>query len=115
MRYLYGRDQLKLLVLLVDCRRQPLEADAAILNFAADNDLGFHVAVVATKVDKLSPMDRALNLSRIRDGFELPDQLPIPFSAVSGEGKNEVWQYIKDACNAREAKRDLKPPPFGLK
>ncbi|KAG5178122.1 P-loop containing nucleoside triphosphate hydrolase protein, partial [Tribonema minus] len=105
MQYLERRAQLKLLILLVDARRDALDSDAEILDFAADMGVGFRVLVVATKVDKLSAMEAALNLARIRDGFGLPEELPLPFSAVTGQGRKEVWQYIREACEMDRRKQ----------
>jgi GTP-binding protein len=98
MQYLKHRTQLKLLILLVDSRRDALDIDADILDFAADTNAKFKVCVVATKVDKLSAMQAAVNLAAIREGFSLPDELPLPFSSVTGKGKKELWSYIKEAC-----------------
>ena len=53
--------------------------------------LGTERAVVATKVDKLSRNERARNLG------ELKRQLgtaPLPFSAASGEGLDDLWTLI---------------------
>eukprot|EP00953_Heterococcus_sp_UTEX-ZZ885_P024921 13585-Heterococcus_DN1.PRE.2 len=98
MQYLKHRAQLKLLILLVDSRRDALDIDADILDFTADTNAHFKVCVVATKVDKLSALQCIVNLTAIREGFSLPDELPLPFSSVTGKGKKELWSYIKEAC-----------------
>ncbi|CAM9508600.1 unnamed protein product [Chrysoparadoxa australica] len=98
MKYLNNRSNLRLLVLLVDSRREPLEMDESILAFAAGAEVTFQVLVVATKVDKLKPMEALINIKRIQDGFGLPSDFPIPFSIVTGEGRGQVWQYIREAC-----------------
>lgn len=49
--YLARRANLKLLVLLVDSRREPLSADAGVLEYAEDReDRPYKILVVATKV-----------------------------------------------------------------
>ena len=98
MQYLKHRTQLKLLVLLVDSRRDALESDASILDFAADNGVDYKVVVVATKIDKLSSAVADINVMNIRNGLDLPDELPLPFSSMTGKGKKELWAYIKEAC-----------------
>jgi len=74
---------------LVDARHPGLDAD---LDAAAWLDtLGTERAIVATKIDKLSRNERAKNLG------ELKRQLgtaPLPFSAASGEGLDDLWTLI---------------------
>lgn len=49
--YLERRSNLKLLVLLADSRREPLAADAGVLQYAEDKeDRLYKILMVATKV-----------------------------------------------------------------
>lgn len=53
--YLERRSNLKLLVLLADSRREPLAADAGVLEYAEDKeDRLYKILLVATKVETLS-------------------------------------------------------------
>ena len=77
---------------LVDSRIGPTKDDEMMLDFLHASELPF--AVVATKVDKLNATERKKNLEAIRnhpliDGVEV-----IPFSALKGEGKDELWKTI---------------------
>ncbi|CAM9517368.1 unnamed protein product [Discosporangium mesarthrocarpum] len=97
-KYLARRSNLKLLILLVDSRREPLESDLAIAEYVAQGGSRFKLLVVSTKVDKLNAMETFVNIKRLREAFELPEDLPVMFSATSGKGKNDVWAYIKEAA-----------------
>ena len=74
---------------LVDARHPGLDADADAAAWV--DSIGTKRAVIATKIDKLSRADRARNLG------ELTRQLgtaPLPFSAASGEGLDDLWTLI---------------------
>lgn len=90
--YLAGRDALRLVVVLVDARRDPLPMDHDMLMALA----GFRVPalVVATKIDKLKRSQRGRQLKKIRQGHGLSPAQLIPFSAVTGEGRDDVWEVL---------------------
>lgn len=94
--YLQGRERLKLVVLLVDARRKPQELDGQLLY--ALTTWRIPACVVATKVDKLKKRERRDQLEAICKEFRLPPDQPVAFSAVTGEGKDEVWRRIERAC-----------------
>ena len=94
--YLGERSSLALVVVIVDARRDPMELDARLID-------GLHMAeiplvVVATKTDKLKKQAARKQLAAIRKGFGLGHGQPIPFSSVTGSGKNELWDVIESAC-----------------
>mmetsp|Transcript_18767 Transcript_18767/g.24778 ORF Transcript_18767/g.24778 Transcript_18767/m.24778 type:complete len:336 (+) Transcript_18767:70-1077(+) len=95
-KYFDSRESLKCAILLLDVRREPQESDISILNFLEDCEIP--TTVVATKIDKLSKAEAERQLQLLNMAFDLPDGLPIPFSSVTGEGRNEVWHTIKEAC-----------------
>lgn len=102
-RYLAERDELRLVVLLVDVRREPQEMDGMLLY--ALTEAGIPALVVATKVDKLKKQQAAKSLATLKREFALPAGQPVPFSAVTGEGREEVWDRIERACAAPPPKR----------
>jgi GTP-binding protein len=90
--YLTGSPALRGIVLLLDVRRAPTDDDLHMLDFLAKTQLP--TIVVATKVDKLRAAERverikALALEAGIDG----DQL-IPFSAVTGVGRDELAEAV---------------------
>lgn len=94
--YLASRDTLRLVVVLVDARRKPQELDGMMLFGLTEAHLP--ALVVATKVDKLRRNERRANLAAIRREFHLAPAALVPFSSVTGEGKDAVWDRIERAC-----------------
>lgn len=84
-RYLRERDSLRGLVLLLDVRRAPEEEERMLAEFATARSLG--LVRVATKVDKLGRGERTRRIREL-DAAGLGSW--IPFSAISGEGREAV-------------------------
>jgi GTP-binding protein len=76
-------------MLLVDSRHPGLEADIAAAGWLDRMDVAYHV--VATKIDKLARSERAKNLKTLETTF---GKAPLPISATSGEGMDELWRTI---------------------
>ena len=90
--YLRESPALKGVVQLLDARRTPSEDDLQMLEFLAQ--VGTPTIVVATKIDKLSKRERAPSIEALarEAGVDL-DQV-IPFSAETGEGRDELAEAI---------------------
>lgn len=96
--YLQGREQLALVVQLVDSRHKPTDKDLDMLSILDEAEVP--TLIVATKIDKLKRGERKKNLKRIQETFELGDDAVIlPFSSKTGEGRKELWEYIGDFCS----------------
>ena len=74
---------------LVDARHPGLDADLDAARWL--ESLETERAVVATKVDKLTRNDRAKNLGALKRQL---GTAPLPFSAASGEGLDDLWTLI---------------------
>ena len=86
-------DRLALVLQLIDLTVGPTADDVMMLSYLTQAELPF--AVVATKTDKLNKTDRAKAMAALQNHPAIPaDTLIIPFSAQTGEGKNEVWSTI---------------------
>ena len=86
-------DLLSLVIQLVDIRVGITADDKMMLDFLVQSDLPF--IIVATKSDKPNKTERAKSLEAIAAHESVPEGTPIiPFSSLSGEGKNELWQQI---------------------
>ncbi len=85
-------DRLSLVLQLVDSRIGPTVDDEMMLDFLRASDLPF--AVVATKTDKLNATERKKNLEAIAAHPLVSGAPVIPFSALKGEGKDELWKII---------------------
>ncbi|MGH9321446.1 MAG: ribosome biogenesis GTP-binding protein YihA/YsxC [Vicinamibacteria bacterium] len=103
--YLFERETLSLAMLLVDVRREPMENDLQVRDLL--ERAGIPYVVVATKVDKLSRGRARGELLKLQKIYGAGGKIPIiPFSAVTNEGRKELWKTIEN--HARESKRGLK-------
>jgi GTP-binding protein len=114
--FLAGDSRLRLVILIVDVRRDPNPEDATLLEWFRHYSLNF--LLVMTKVDKVTRNEAGKQKQNFKNFFGLKEEEIIPFSAVTGEGRNEIWKRIKEAIEAeskgpREAS-DLYRP-FGLR
>ena len=93
--YLNSRQSLKQVILLVDSRHKPTEDDKVMLNFI--RHVCDRAVVVATKFDKLKKSEQESSLHTIITTLGLSgDDVIIPFSTVTGIGKDEFWYYVED-------------------
>ncbi|MGQ9823774.1 MAG: ribosome biogenesis GTP-binding protein YihA/YsxC [Desulfotomaculales bacterium] len=96
--YLHNRKQLRGILHLVDVRLTPGELDRQLAEWLRFS--GLPAAVVATKADKISRGEGQRQLALIKEALRLPAEVPlIRFSAVTGEGKKELWQIIEKWVN----------------
>jgi len=51
---------------------------------------------VLTKIDKLTPKQRRERLAEISAALGLEESQVVPFSAVTGEGRNELAEGIEE-------------------
>lgn len=91
--YLKERRQLRGLVHLIDIRHPPMASDLEMQEWLKFH--GIPSRVVATKLDKIPRGKRAQHLAVIRKNLALTEEA-VPFSAVSGEGTDEVLSLIAD-------------------
>jgi GTP-binding protein len=87
-RYLRTSPELRGIVQLLDVRHDPTRDDRQMLAFLAD--LGIPALFALTKVDKLSPAKRAERIKVLMDELQADEEQVIPFSAVTGEGRDEL-------------------------
>ena len=93
--YLRNREPLRLVVLLVDARHPPNDNDAYMLEQLDAAEVP--TLIVATKSDKLKRSQRNASWKAIRETLQLDEEaLIIPFSAVTNEGRDEVWEVIEE-------------------
>ncbi len=92
--YLHKGTDLIGLVLLLDCRRDVAEADWHLIEWLAEKKIPVVVAI--TKADKLTrdKLNRRVETIESELGVSA-----IPFSVVTGIGKNELWRALNDLVN----------------
>lgn len=95
--YLNAREELKMLIQLVDIRHEPTADDKLMFSWIRHTNLP--AVVVATKSDKISRNDQFKNMSVIKKALELTneDKL-IMFSSETGQGREELWDIINSIC-----------------
>ena len=92
--YLFERSALRLVMLIIDARRDPMPNDQQVLELL--NSSGMSYALIATKSDKLSRAVMAKQRARLHSAFASDGEIPfITFSAVTGEGRKEIWNVIE--------------------
>ncbi len=92
--FLISDDRLRLVVLILDSRHEPTKLDRNMVEWLSHFGVPFQL--VATKFDKVAKSRRARSLRRIRESLGSEDILP--FSAVTGEGKKDLWKIINGIC-----------------
>lgn len=91
-------DALRLVFQLIDIRTGPTDDDIMMINFMVENEIPFEV--VATKTDKLSKAQLAATLDELeKTVFKGTGIRPIPFSAVTREGKDTLIRMIEAAID----------------
>ena len=91
--YLQQREELVLSVQLVDSRHEPSAQDLDLNEWLIHHEKPHLVA--ATKSDKLTANKLQKSVKEIRK--QLPQSRVIPFSAVKGHGREEIWAAINEA------------------
>ncbi|MDO4432145.1 MAG: ribosome biogenesis GTP-binding protein YihA/YsxC [Aerococcaceae bacterium] len=96
--YLLNRENVQLLLLLMDARHEPTELDIAMKEFAEEADIPY--AIVLTKVDKIKRSQWNKHLSMYKQALDLPtvDALFL-FSAETGHGVEDLWEIIEMQIN----------------
>jgi GTP-binding protein len=96
--YLKERTNLRLVILIMDIRRDPVAQDLDLLQWL--NQCRIPVLLVLTKIDKLSKSQVRFRAHRIEEmlmkGADLKTATgPVLFSARTGEGKDVLWSVIE--------------------
>jgi GTP-binding protein len=91
--FMRSSQQLRGIVLLLDVRHDPTTDDRAMLDFLSE--IGVPTIVVLTKIDKLTAKQRAEQIFTIARDLALDAEQVIPFSAVTGEGRNDLAEAVE--------------------
>lgn len=99
-KYLAQRDELVLSILLIDSRHLPTELDLQMKSWL--EEIGRPFLIVLTKSDKLSNNELRNQVSKTK--LALGTDQVIPYSAVTGFGRDSLWKAIKAQLSEVEAK-----------
>lgn len=93
-RYLNGSEKLKAVFLLIDIRHDPSANDKMMYDWIVHQ--GYQPIIIATKLDKLKRSQVAKHVKMVKQGLDLlPGTTVIPFSSVTKQGKDEIWDLIE--------------------
>ena len=89
---------LALIVQIVDFRHEPTKDDLDMINFLEKREINF--VVVCTKSDKLNKTERAKQTECMENLFKNNKRKFIIYSSVTGEGVEEIKDFIKVSVQA---------------
>jgi GTP-binding protein len=100
--YLQRRASLRAVAVLFDVRRGVEEEEQQLIDFLSQrrhvsSAKPLEVILVATKIDKLGAAQRSLALKGVRKGAGGAGAGVVGFSAVTGDGWEELWKRIRGA------------------
>lgn len=107
--YLEGRSQLRGVVQLVDARHGPTSLDLAMIESL--RIWGRPFVLVFTKTDKLSRGKLNRQLDALAASGQLADLQYITFSAVNGQGREDVWEWMEGELGIGQALPSAAPIP----
>ena len=96
-RYLHGSSQLREVFLLIDIRHAPSANDRLMYQWIVDQ--GYEPVIIATKLDKIKRSQVQKHVKMLKEGLGLvPGTTVIPFSSVTKQGRDEIWELIEKDC-----------------
>ncbi len=105
--YMHQRSTLALCVVLVDANVPPQPPDRQLLDFLSTSGRDF--VLVATKSDRLSNNQLSNALRTLTQ--EYPASTPLPYSAKTGAGREQLWKLIRHAAQQVTAPADSAATP----
>ncbi len=96
-RYLLNRRSLRLVIVILDVRRDLSRGDLTLFEWLRFHNIPF--IPVLTKIDKVSKNELAAKQRHIRKLLEMEEgSRVLAFSALKGEGKDRIWGEILQAA-----------------
>ena len=96
-RYLHGSAQLRAVFLLIDIRHEPSANDKMMYKWIVAQ--GYEPVIIATKLDKIKRSQVQQHVKMLKEGLALvPGTTVIPFSSVTTQGRDEIWERIENEC-----------------
>ncbi|OFM88151.1 ribosome biogenesis GTP-binding protein YihA/YsxC [Staphylococcus sp. HMSC055A09] len=91
--YLTQRENLRLVIQLVDLRHNPTEDDVLMYNYLKHFDIS--TLVICTKEDKIAKGKVQKHLKNIKDKLELePEDSIISYSSIKNNKQQPIWDLI---------------------
>ncbi|MBE5969898.1 MAG: YihA family ribosome biogenesis GTP-binding protein [Lachnospiraceae bacterium] len=96
--YLKSSKMLKAVFLLIDIRHDPSKNDKEMYDWIVYN--GYEPVIIATKLDKIKRSQIDKQIKAVRTGLNAKKEtIIIPFSSVTKQGRDEIWQTIESYLN----------------
>ncbi|MBM7631683.1 ribosome biogenesis GTP-binding protein YihA/YsxC [Geomicrobium sediminis] len=96
--YITSREQLKGVVLLIDARHDPSEDDLKMYDWLKHFEIP--IMLVLTKIDKINKTKRTKHIKNIIEIIDIDeDDVYVPFSSETGDGKDDAWKQIRKLLN----------------
>ena len=93
-RYLHKSKQIRQVFLLIDIRHEPGANDKQMYEWIVYN--GYRPVIIATKLDKINRSQIQKHVKMVRTGLGMQkDDILIPFSAETKQGRDEIWALIE--------------------
>jgi len=102
--YLQTREAIRLVILILDSRRGLSPDDSTLLDWLEYHEIP--VLIVLTKADKLSQFERARQRKGLAAVPLLEDMPMVFFSAMTGEGREELWKWIQRTVSGDSSRDD---------
>ena len=97
-RYLHSSVQLKAVFLLIDIRHDPSANDKMMYQWIVEQ--GYEPVIIATKLDKIKRSQVQKHVKMLKEGLDLvPGTTVIPFSSVTKQGRDQIWELIETESN----------------
>lgn len=96
--YLQERKTLKLILFLMDIRREPNEDDRQFVEWVAHHEKS--MILVLTKVDKVNHNEKRANTQKILEGLNAANLHYIHYSTLKNMGRKELMHMIQDALRS---------------
>ena len=92
--YFIDNQNLKLVLVLLDCRHTPTDLDKQMLDYLATNELP--AVLILTKTDKISRSELNNQIALIAKELRFNKAVIVPTSAEKKQGKERVAEILKD-------------------
>lgn len=94
-QYLFSRENISLIILLIDIRHKPGENDILMYNYIQSTGMPF--IIVATKADKIAVTKVDKYVDDLRKNLNVADDVPIlPFSTERKIYSEKVWKQLEE-------------------
>ena len=92
--YFDSAENLKLVLVLLDCRHLPSELDVLMINYLVERDIKYRI--VLTKADKLSKSELNQNMKKISDYIRHSKDIMLVTSSDKKQGREAISQAIEE-------------------